>query len=96
MSHPTYSIVLPIYNEEATLAEMYKRVSAVMNALDAPSEMILINDGSRDRSMEMLRQLHQNDSRVKVINFSRNFRTRDRPARRTRRCRRGCRHCDGC
>ena len=73
MSHPTYSIVLPIYNEEATLAEMYKRVSAVMNALDAPSEMILINDGSRDRSMEMLRQLHQNDSRVKVINFSRNF-----------------------
>ena len=52
------------------------RVSAVMNALDAPSEMILINDGSRDRSMEMLRQLHQNDSRVKVINFSRNFDTR--------------------
>ncbi|MBI5054345.1 MAG: glycosyltransferase [Chloroflexi bacterium] len=73
MSHPTYSIVLPIYNEEATLAEMYKRVSAVMNALDAPGEMILINDGSRDRSMEMLRELHQRDKRVKVINFSRNF-----------------------
>jgi dolichol-phosphate mannosyltransferase len=73
MSHPTYSIVLPIYNEEATLAEMYKRVSAVMNSLDAPSEMILINDGSRDRSMELLRELHQRDRRVKVINFSRNF-----------------------
>ncbi len=73
MSHPTYSIVLPIYNEEATIPEMYRRVSAVMNALDAPSEMILINDGSRDRSMELLRELHQSDPRVKVINFSRNF-----------------------
>jgi|GEM_PF-63870 len=73
MPHPTYSIVLPIYNEEATIPEMYKRVSAVMNSLDAPSEMILINDGSRDRSMELLRELPQRDPRVKVINFSRNF-----------------------
>lgn len=72
-THPTYSIVVPVFNEEEVLPEMYRRFSALLDALDAPAEMILVNDGSRDRTPQMLNELAANDPRLKVIHFSRNF-----------------------
>lgn len=70
---PAFSIVAPVYNEEVILPELYRRVTAVMEEAGEPYELILINDGSRDRSLEIMRELHEHDPRVKVINFSRNF-----------------------
>jgi len=70
---PKYSLVIPIYNEEENLAELYRRISAVMDRMDGPVELILINDGSRDRSLELLRKLHEKDSRISYLSFARNF-----------------------
>ncbi len=70
---PKYSLIIPIYNEEETIAEMYRRVSSVMDGLDGTSELILINDGSKDRSLVMLRELHNNDERVCYLSLARNF-----------------------
>ena len=71
--HPTVSIVAPAFNEEAILPEFYRRMRAVLDATGDSWEIILINDGSRDRSPEIMRQLHATDPCVKVLNFSRNF-----------------------
>lgn len=70
---PRYSIVIPIYNEEETILEMYHRVSTVMNQLDGETELVLINDGSRDRSLSFLRKLHSQDPRVCYLSLARNF-----------------------
>jgi dolichol-phosphate mannosyltransferase len=72
-SHPTYSIVVPIFNEEAIIVEMHRRMAAMQDGLDGPSELILVNDGSRDRSLEVMREIARRDPRVKVLSFSRNF-----------------------
>lgn len=71
MSKPTISIIAPVYNEEPVLAALYERVVQVM--ADESWELILVNDGSRDQSAEVIAQLHSQDERVKGINFSRNF-----------------------
>lgn len=70
---PKYSIVVPVFNEEETILEMYRRMAAVMDGLDGPCELVLINDGSRDKSIEHMRDLAARDPRVKVLSFSRNF-----------------------
>jgi dolichol-phosphate mannosyltransferase len=70
---PKYSLIIPVYNEEATIAELYRRVSAVMDQLDAPTELIFVNDGSRDRSLYLIRELHQQDLRVCYLSLARNF-----------------------
>ncbi len=70
---PTYSLIIPIYNEEATIHELYHRVSSVMDRLDAAAELVLINDGSRDRSLPLIRELHLQDSRVCYLSLARNF-----------------------
>ncbi len=68
-----YSFIIPIYNEEATIAELYRRVQAVMDGMDGPVELILVNDGSRDRSLSLLRELHEQDARVCYLSLARNF-----------------------
>ena len=73
MSRPRYSIVAPVFNEEETLPEFYKRTRAVMEHLDGACELLLVFDGSRDRSPEIGRELRAQDPRVKIIIFSRNF-----------------------
>ncbi len=70
---PHYSIIAPVFNEEAGLAEFYRRTSAVLDGLDGPGELLLIFDGSRDRSPEIGAELRERDPRVKIIRFSRNF-----------------------
>ncbi len=71
--YPKYSLIVPVYNEEETIPELYHRISAVMDRLDDQVELILINDGSRDRSIEMIRELHQHDRRICYLSFARNF-----------------------
>lgn len=73
MTRPRYSIVAPVFNEEATLPEFYRRMRAVMDQLDGDCELILVFDGSRDRSPEIGRELRAQDARVQIVNFSRNF-----------------------
>lgn len=73
VTHPTFSVVAPVYNEEELLPEFYRRTVATMEKLGEPFEIVLINDGCRDRSPQIMRELHEQDKRVKVINFSRNF-----------------------
>lgn len=70
---PRYSIVAPIYNEEGNIAELHQRVSAVMESTGETWELVLVNDGSRDRSQELIVELARTDPHVKVINFARNF-----------------------
>ncbi|MCA9964139.1 MAG: glycosyltransferase family 2 protein [Anaerolineales bacterium] len=70
---PTISIIAPVYNEEEVLGELHRRVAEVMERQPDSWELLLVNDGSRDRSAEVIAQLHKKDSRVKGISFSRNF-----------------------
>ena len=67
------SIIVPCYNEEAVLAESYRRTRAVIDRLPCEGEIIYINDGSRDGTRNMLNELADEDPRVKVLHFSRNF-----------------------
>ncbi len=73
MTKPIYSLVIPIYNEEENITEMYRRLSSVIAQLDGETELILIDDGSRDRSLSMIRELHHCDRRVCYLSFARNF-----------------------
>lgn len=70
---PKYSLIIPIYNEEETIPELYNRVSKVMTRLDGLVELILVNDGSRDKSLKLIRELHQSDPRVCYLSLARNF-----------------------
>ena len=69
---PVYSIVVPCYNEEAVIHETYRRLSDVMRGMGEPYELLFINDGSRDKTMSILRELAAADSAVKVVSFARN------------------------
>lgn len=71
--HPVISVVAPVFNEEAILPEFYRRVCGALDQTGEPWELVLINDGSRDRSPEIMRDLHQRDPRVRVVSFARNF-----------------------
>ena len=73
MNQPIYSLVIPIYNEEENITEMYRRLHQVMEQLDGDVELILIDDGSRDRSLSMMRELHHRDNRVHYLSLARNF-----------------------
>ncbi len=68
-----YSIVLPFFNEEETIPELHSRLVPVLNALDGPAEVICVDDGSVDRTYELLVGIHQMDTRFKVLRLSRNF-----------------------
>jgi glycosyltransferase involved in cell wall biosynthesis len=73
MVAPLYSLIVPIFNEEETLPALYNRISRVMEDLDGESELILVNDGSRDGSLALLRQLQNQDPRVCYLSLARNF-----------------------
>jgi len=68
------SIVVPVYNEEANIPELVPRLFAVLDTLDRPSEVICVDDGSRDRSLDVLRGLlDRYPDRLRVVELSRNF-----------------------
>ena len=68
------SVIIPMYFEELVAEECYKRVSTVLKGINNYEyEIIFINDGSTDKTLEILESIAKNDNRVKVISFSRNF-----------------------
>ena len=75
MSHkdPKYSIVAPIFNEEETLPEFFRRIYAVVQELDSSAELVLIDDGSTDNSLALMREFQAQESFIRVLSFSRNF-----------------------
>jgi glycosyltransferase involved in cell wall biosynthesis len=67
------SVVVPVYNEEAVLPEFHRRLTAVLDGIAAPTEIVYVNDGSDDGSMAFLAAVHAREPRVAVIDLSRNF-----------------------
>ncbi len=67
------SVVVPAYNEEAVLEEFHGRLKAVLDALPCEKEILYVNDGSRDRTLTLLEEMHAADPCVGAINLSRNF-----------------------
>jgi glycosyltransferase involved in cell wall biosynthesis len=70
---PYLSVVAPIYNEEESIPHLYARLTAVLERLGHPYEILAIDDGSRDRSFDLLRDLAAADERLRVVRFRRNF-----------------------
>jgi polyisoprenyl-phosphate glycosyltransferase len=70
---PDYSVVIPVCNERETLEELYLRLAPVLDRLDGPAEVVLVDDGSTDGSFEAMLSLHERDTRFKAIRLSRNF-----------------------
>lgn len=68
-----YSIIVPAYNEEEVIEETYRRLSEVMQSTQETYEIIFVNDGSRDRTEEKIKILCNQDSCIRLVNFSRNF-----------------------
>lgn len=67
------SVIIPLYNEEENVELLYTSLKEVVSTLNKETEIIFVDDGSRDRTFELLSKLKQFDSSVKVIRFTRNF-----------------------
>lgn len=68
------SLAIPVYNEEAVVPELLRRTSAVLDSLPGgPHEIVLVDDGSSDRTLELLEQAAAKDQRIVVVSLSRNF-----------------------
>ncbi len=67
------SLLVPAYNEEEAIDIFFERVLPILEGLDLDWEVVCVNDGSKDRTLELLWQWHEKDERIKVINLSRNF-----------------------
>jgi glycosyltransferase involved in cell wall biosynthesis len=71
---PTYSVVIPVYNEAENIMPLYNRLKRVLDALTPPNyEIVFVDDGSSDDTFPILDKLHREDKCVKVIRFRRNF-----------------------
>jgi polyisoprenyl-phosphate glycosyltransferase len=76
MNRPQLSLIIPIFNEESTIPELDRRLTAFLGKLEVVGgswEVVFIDDGSRDRSSELLTALAARESRYKLVTFSRNF-----------------------
>ena len=73
MARPELSLVIPIYNEEEVLPQLDERVKALLDRLGLDCEVVFVDDGSKDKSMVLLREMAAREPRYKVASFSRNF-----------------------
>lgn len=73
MQRPTLSLIIPVFNEEAIIPELDRRLRQFLGEIDETWEVIFVNDGSRDRTLAMLAELTRSEPRYKVVSFSRNF-----------------------
>ena len=73
MSRKKISLIVPCYNEEEALPYFYEEVTKVFQPLDYDYELLLVNDGSKDATIEVMRRIGMKDSHVKYMSFSRNF-----------------------
>lgn len=70
---PKYSLVIPIYNEQESIAELHRRIGEVTALLDGEVEIVMVDDGSRDDSLAILRKLARESSGVRFVSLARNF-----------------------
>ncbi len=70
---PYLSIVVPVFNEEENLPELLGRLAKVLDGLGKPYEVVLVNDGSRDRSLQLLKEAAAVDPHLVVVDFNRNY-----------------------
>lgn len=68
-----YSIVVPVYNEEAAISHLVAALRELLDRFDGPAEVVFVDDGSRDRSVELLCAACDADPRLKLVELSRNF-----------------------
>ena len=68
-----YSIVIPLYNEESGISVLVEKLHEIMAQFDGPAEVVLVDDGSKDRTYELAREVTEKDQRFKLLQFSRNF-----------------------
>lgn len=68
-----YSIIIPVYNGENTLIELYERIVTVFDQLKSGFEVIFVDDGSKDKSWEILNQIHIDDTRIRIIKLRKNY-----------------------
>jgi len=73
MNYKKISVIVPVYNEKEVLPEFHKRLSLVLDSMGMEAEILYINDGSHDTTLEIVRDLGEKDKRVAFIDFSRNF-----------------------
>lgn len=73
MSRPTLSLVLPIYNEEPVIPELERRLKEFLAEVGVSWEVVFVNDGSKDRSFQMLKEICEKEPRFKLVGFARNF-----------------------
>jgi undecaprenyl-phosphate 4-deoxy-4-formamido-L-arabinose transferase len=70
---PALSVVIPIFNEAPNLEDLYDRLTRTLKTLGRPYELLFVDDGSRDGSMDLLRLFHARDPTIRVIRFNRNY-----------------------
>lgn len=70
---PELSLLIPLYDEEGSLPELYERLTVVLEKFDKSYELVFIDDGSQDSSFEILEGLFQKDHRVRVFQFRKNY-----------------------
>lgn len=70
---PDLSVIVPFYNEEDNIRRMHAAIVAAIEPLGVPFEMVLVNDGSKDRTLELATDIAREDPRVRVVNFRRNY-----------------------
>jgi glycosyltransferase involved in cell wall biosynthesis len=73
MGQPTFSIVIPVYNEKENLPELYRRSREVLDSTGEPWELVMVDDGCSDGSTQIMLKLSEEDPRVRPIIFARNF-----------------------
>lgn len=73
MNNPTISIIAPCYNEEETIEPFLRRIEEILTQINEPYEIVFINDGSKDNTLNVLLNAKQNFKNIRIINFSRNF-----------------------
>lgn len=73
MGTPYYSIIVPLYNEQDVLPELYRRLRTVIGQLHGPAEIVFVNDGSVDGTLGLLRAIQFEEKLVRVVSLSRNF-----------------------
>ena len=67
------SVIVPMYNEESVINETYSRLTKVMEEFNEPYEIIFINDGSKDKTRDILTEICSQNNKIKMIDFARNF-----------------------
>lgn len=68
-----YSIIVPMFNEQEVIEETYRRLKQIMDTLHESYELLFVNDGSKDRTADIVRELCRKDANVRLLNFARNF-----------------------